>query len=64
MSVAYFFGGHRPPLQKTSSLQPAHGCKNLELDSGVQRFDAHRFYLLKRMNISSYHFSIKITDDT
>ena len=37
-----------------------HGCKNLELDSGVQRFDAHRFYLLKRMNISSYHFRIKI----
>jgi GNAT superfamily N-acetyltransferase len=37
-----------------------HGCENLELDSGVQRFDAHRFYLLKRMNISSYHFRIKV----
>lgn len=37
------------------------GCENLELDSGVQRFDAHRFYLLKRMNISSYHFRIKTT---
>jgi GNAT superfamily N-acetyltransferase len=37
-----------------------HSCENLELDSGVQRFDAHRFYLLKRMNISSYHFRIKI----
>ena len=37
-----------------------HGCENLELDSGVQRFDAHRFYLLKRMSISSYHFRIKI----
>ncbi len=37
-----------------------HGCGNLELDSGVQRFDAHRFYLLKRMNISSYHFRIKV----
>jgi GNAT superfamily N-acetyltransferase len=33
-----------------------HGCESLELDSDVQRFDAHRFYLLKRMNISSYHF--------
>ena len=30
---------------------------------GVQRFDAHRFYLLKRMNISSYHFRIKISDE-
>src|SRR5213082_1206039 len=39
----------------------ANNCENLELDSGVQRFDAHRFYLLKRMNISSYHFRIKIS---
>jgi GNAT superfamily N-acetyltransferase len=37
-----------------------HDCENLELDSGVERFDAHRFYLLKRMNISSYHFRIRI----
>jgi len=36
----------------------AKGCDNLELDSGVQRFDAHRFYLVKRMKIASYHFSI------
>jgi GNAT superfamily N-acetyltransferase len=40
-----------------------HGCENLELDSGVQRFDAHRFYFSKRMNISSYHFRIKIEQD-
>jgi GNAT superfamily N-acetyltransferase len=38
----------------------AHGCETLELDSGVQRFDAHRFYFSKRMSISSYHFRIKI----
>jgi GNAT superfamily N-acetyltransferase len=37
-----------------------HGCENLELDSGVQRFDAHRFYFSKRMSISSYHFRIRI----
>jgi len=37
-----------------------HGCENLELDSGVQRFDAHRFYFSERMSISSYHFRIKI----
>ena len=36
------------------------GCENLELDSGVQRSDAHRFYFSKRMSISSYHFRIKI----
>jgi GNAT superfamily N-acetyltransferase len=38
----------------------ARGCQNFELDSGVQRFDAHRFYLLKRMQISSYHFRLKL----
>ena len=35
-------------------------CTALELDSGVQRFDAHRFYLCKRMNIASHHFSLKL----
>ncbi len=34
----------------------ALGCDSLELDSGVQRFAAHRFYLLHRMEISSHHF--------
>jgi hypothetical protein len=38
-----------------------HGCENLELDSGVQRFDTHRFYFRKRMHISSYHFRLQIT---
>jgi GNAT superfamily N-acetyltransferase len=38
----------------------AEGCGKLELDSGVQRFAAHRFYLTKRMIISSHHFSLEI----
>ena len=38
----------------------AAGCKKLELDSGVQRFAAHRFYLTKRMIISSHHFSLEL----
>ena len=37
-----------------------HNCTCLELDSGVQRFDAHRFYLMKRMKISSHHFSLAL----
>ncbi len=36
------------------------GCDHFELDSGVQRFDAHRFYLLKRMKIASHHFSLQL----
>ncbi len=39
----------------------AHECQQLELDSGVQRFEAHHFYFTKRMKIASYHFSIKMS---
>ncbi len=34
------------------------GCNQLHLDSGVQRFAAHRFYLREGFNIGSHHFSI------
>ncbi len=36
------------------------GCAQLHLDSGVQRFDAHRFYLRHRFQITSHHFAIKL----
>ena len=35
-------------------------CRSLELDSGVQRFEAHRFYLANRMIISSHHFRLPV----
>jgi len=38
----------------------SQGCDELHLDSGVQRFDAHRFYLAQRMKISSHHFAIDL----
>ncbi|MGH7934749.1 MAG: GNAT family N-acetyltransferase [Candidatus Binataceae bacterium] len=38
----------------------AAGCDTLELDSGVQRFAAHRFYLRNRMDIASHHFRINL----
>ena len=38
----------------------ANGCVQLELDSGVQRFAAHRFYFRERMHVSAYHFVIPI----
>ena len=37
-------------------------CEQLHLDSGVQRFDAHRFYLARRMAISCHHFSLSLAD--
>jgi GNAT superfamily N-acetyltransferase len=39
------------------------GCRRLELDSGVQRFGAHRFYLHKRMMIASHHFALDLELD-
>ncbi|MGH7905712.1 MAG: GNAT family N-acetyltransferase [Candidatus Binataceae bacterium] len=38
----------------------AGGCDTLELDSGVQRFGAHRFYFSNRMSISSHHFRMHL----
>jgi GNAT superfamily N-acetyltransferase len=40
----------------------AQGCRELHLDSGVQRFAAHRFYLRERFHIESHHFSLKGLD--
>ncbi|MEH2295086.1 GNAT family N-acetyltransferase [Nostoc sp.] len=37
-----------------------HQCEHLSLDSGVQRFAAHRFYLMQRMSITSHHFSMEL----
>ena len=37
-----------------------NGLAELHLDSGVQRFAAHRFYLRKRMEITCHHFGLKI----
>jgi len=36
------------------------GCTQLHLDSGVQRFAAHRFYLAKRMDITAHHFVLTL----
>lgn len=38
----------------------AHGCEMLELDSGVQRAQAHRFYFREGMHIASYRFRRKL----
>jgi GNAT superfamily N-acetyltransferase len=35
-------------------------CEHFTLDSGVQRFAAHRFYLNRGMDITSHHFQLKL----
>ncbi len=37
----------------------ANACKSLHLDSGVQRYAAHRFYLRHKLNITSHHFALE-----
>ncbi len=35
-------------------------CQEFHLDSGVQRFAAHRFYFRQRLAITCYHFALKL----
>ena len=44
---------------RTHALE--QGCVLLHLDSGVQRFGAHKFYMREGFHISSYHFSLEVT---
>jgi GNAT superfamily N-acetyltransferase len=41
----------------------SHRCHQLHLDSGVQRFGAHKFYLNHGMEIRSHHFSFTISPE-
>jgi GNAT superfamily N-acetyltransferase len=49
------YGGHLLDwlLEKAVEL----GCRQFHLDSGMQRHDAHRLYLNKKLNITSHHFA-------
>jgi len=38
----------------------ANGCVAFELDSGVHRHAAHRFYFRQRMRIAAYHFTLDL----
>ncbi|WP_373538463.1 GNAT family N-acetyltransferase [Chamaesiphon sp.] len=42
------------------NLARTQNCHQLTLDSGVQSFAAHRFYLRHRMEITSHHFTLKL----
>lgn len=39
----------------------AAGCSILDLDSGVHRFDAHRFYHREGLTISAHHFTKRLS---
>lgn len=47
-------------LDSLLTIARQNGCAELHLDSGVQRFGAHRFYVGQRMDITSHHFAMKV----
>jgi GNAT superfamily N-acetyltransferase len=54
-------GGHGERLLAwLIDLAKESGCDQVHLDSGVQRFDAHRFYLRHRFRITSHHFALQL----
>jgi len=44
-------------LDHLTEFSISRGCEQVHLDSGVQRFDAHKFYLREGFKIASHHFS-------
>lgn len=59
-SAARSSGVGRALLGELERRARAAGCSLLDLDSGVQRHDAHRFYLRERMHISSHHLTKRL----
>jgi GNAT superfamily N-acetyltransferase len=50
-------GVGRALLGALAQRAEAAGCTALDLDSGVHRADAHRFYMREGLTISSFHFA-------
>ena len=53
-------GVGRALLAELSERARAAGCTALDLDSGVHRADAHRFYMREGLTISSFHFARRL----
>jgi GNAT superfamily N-acetyltransferase len=50
-------GVGRALLGALAQRAEAAGCGALDLDSGIHRADAHRFYMREGLTISSFHFA-------
>jgi GNAT superfamily N-acetyltransferase len=53
-------GSGQQTFEWLTKFAKSQDCQQLHLDSGVQRFDAHRFYMQQRMAITSHHFALGI----
>ncbi len=47
-------------LKHLIAIAKQKNCDEFHLDSGVQRYQAHRFYLMQKMDITSHHFALKL----
>ncbi len=47
-------------MSELAGRAKALGCRVLDLDSGVQRGDAHRFYMRAGLTITSFHFARRV----
>lgn len=57
--AAYRKQGHgRALLEWLIDEAGRQGCGEVHLDSGLQRFDAHRLYMNVGMRITSHHFGV------
>jgi GNAT superfamily N-acetyltransferase len=56
-------GVGRALLAELERRARAAGCSVLDLDSGVQRHAAHRFYFRERMHVSSHHFTKRLDEE-
>ncbi len=50
-------------LDGVIALARAENCDAVHLDSGHQRFDAHRLYLNKRFRITAHHFALDLREE-
>ena len=44
-------------IDDLKDLARSRDCESIELDSGVNRFGAHKFYLREGFHIASHHFA-------
>jgi hypothetical protein len=50
-------GSRRTCCRSSQSRAREADCRAIDLDSGVGRADAHRFYMREGMPITSFHFA-------
>lgn len=55
-------GAGRFMLDWLKDYAQTHGCREIHLESGVQRFGAHSFYLREGFRIASHHFVTEYLD--